>query len=147
MALNPIRLIAFVGALLIASATAQAEEQWPDLRGTWQGHTQAVAVGNTTHHGNGSSETPRMVDTRFIIHINHQQGRRFSGNIESTHTTGQRVTFVGTFTNDQHHATIVDSDGTQQFRLISDNEFELCYTHSTSDGHAAGCGTFSRLLN
>lgn len=142
-----LQLLALLGALVLASTSASAEEQWPDLQGTWEGHTQAVAVGNTTHHGNGSSDTPRMVDTRFIIHINHQVGRRFSGNIESTHTAGQRVTFVGTFTNDQHHATIVDSDGTQQFRLISDNEFELCYTHSTSDGHAAGCGTFSRLLN
>ena len=142
-----LRLMAFLGALFVASTTAVAEEQWPDLLGTWEGHTQAVAVGDTTHHGNGSSDTPRMVDTRFIIHINHQAGRRFSGTIESTHTAGQRVTFVGTFTNDQHHATIVDSDGTQQFRLINDNEFDLCYTHSTSDGHAAGCGTFSRLLN
>jgi hypothetical protein len=139
--------IVLITALAIAAGTAYAEEQWPDLLGTWEGHTQAVAVGNTTHHGNGSHDTPRMVDTRFIIHINHQVGRRFSGTIESTHTGIQQVTFVGTFTNDHHSATIVDSDGTQQFHMVGDNEFNLCYTHSTSDGHAAGCGSFSRLLN
>ena len=142
-----LRLMAVLGAILMAPLPGLAEEHWPNLLGTWEGHTQADAVGNTTHHGNGPHDAPRMVDTRFVIHINDQVGRRFSGTIESNHTGGQRVTFVGTFTNDQRSATIVDSDGTQQFHLIGDNEFNLCYTHRTDDGHAAGCGTFNRLLN
>lgn len=147
MMIRSLRMFAILCTVLIGSSAALAEEQWPNLLGTWDGQTEAIAIGNTTHHGSGSSEAPRMVDTRFVIHINHQVGRRFSGTIESTHTQGQRMSFVGTFTDDQHNATIVDGDGTQQFRLISENEFNLCYTHSTSDGHAAGCGSFHRLLN
>ncbi len=146
MARRTFSLFVLIVTLSMASGSVVAEEQWPDLLGTWEGHTEAIASGNTTHAGTGAANTPRLVDTKFIIHINHQVGKSFSGTIESEHTHGQKIHFVGTFTDGQHTAKVVDKDGVHEFHLIGKNEFKFCYTQSSSDGHAVGCGSFHRLL-
>ena len=146
MTLRSAGLFALFLSLTLSSGSALAEQQWPDLLGTWEGHTEAIASGNTTHAGSGAAETPRLVDTKFIIHVNHQTGKSFSGTIESEGSHGQKSHFVGTFTDGQHTAKVVDKSGVHEFHLIGKNEFKFCYTESGRDGQAIGCGSFHRLL-
>lgn len=140
-----IRILAVAAALALAGPAAFAEEQWPDLLGTWEGHADVIASGNTTHAGNGEAGEPRVVDTKFVIHINHQVGKLFSGTIESNHSDG-KLHFAGSFTDGEHTAKIVDKNGTHEFNLIGKNEAKFCFSESYHDGHAIGCGSFRRLL-
>src|SRR5215207_6850541 len=123
-----------IGAPVLAQTPTQGSI--PDLRGTWKGESESVVfgAGNDPHHGSGPREdATRFTSKPFMMTIDKQDGRRFSGTFSSEHHT---ETFSGVVARS---GTIfrVDHDGYAVGTLLAPNRWESCYLNLSAASRVA----------
>lgn len=127
-------MVIFTAALFLTSnlisTKADAEEQIPNLIGTWSGK-------NNTY-----SDKKGYLTRTKTIQITEQKDRRFKGSF--TYSDG-KVSFFGVIFPDNKSFTWVSpgSRGTNQGRILGQNRISACYIESGIDA-TAGCAELTR---
>lgn len=113
-------------ALALCGAISAAGQDTPNLLGTWAGVSETIVAGSTNHHPRAPGDTqadPRLVSVPITVIVDQQDGRRFSGTVNSP-SASERI--VGVVTRDGR-ILWVDEDGYNEGVLIDDNRMEICY--------------------
>jgi hypothetical protein len=120
--------LAFLGA---ATASAQAQDAIPDLKGTWTGKGKSVVFGINPHHPGGQAATdpPRVRDIEATYVIDGQDGRLVWGRSKSAVADTQEP-FAWAIANDNRSIVGADMDGYYRITLISPDRIEKCYVHN-----------------
>ena len=133
---------AVAGACCLLAMPAAAQDDAPNLVGTWKGGTQAVHIGpNPYRLPDGNNPTFGDTVIEFTYVIDKQEGTRFSG-----HTEGKFVeTIIGALQPpDFRSGVFLDDDGTYQFTLRDENTIDLCYSHLYPTSKVVACWTLTR---
>ncbi len=113
------------------------------MLGTWLSTDAVVSVlGHGAHHPKNADVIDfRVRKINLTLVIDKQLSRSFSGKIFST---AHSEAVVGSIAPDGKMAIGADEDGLYEFKIIDDNSFEICYSHSDKKSLAAGCNFFVR---
>ncbi len=120
---------------LFAAGSATAQQNLPDLKGTWTGTGDAVFV--TTP---GSSTDARFGSVPITLVIVAQQDRRFGGTITMT---GASRPIVGVITFDDK-IRWSEPGGFVEGALTDANTFQGCFVRVSAFTHLAACETLTR---
>ncbi len=120
----------------LAAVPVAAETAMPDLRGTWKGESETIALGRgNAHHPGPRSTVPRLDSIPFTMTIDKQDGRRFSGTFSSARGTDPIIAVMS------HAGTIymVDDDGYTIGTMPAPDRMELCYMRQSPAARVASC--------
>lgn len=113
----------------------------PNLVGTWAVEGKGADLCKveasrckTHHHGDFS-------DLGAVAQITRQQGRVFHGVFKSKFATER---FVGTLGHDNTTLYIVDEDGFTDGRVVSPNQIQFVYRHTSDLDSVVDIGTWTR---
>lgn len=123
------------------AVSAQAQDAYPDLKGTWVGKGSAVVMGAPQHHEKGPAKTPRLSEQTFTFKITDQTGGRFWGTME---TPKGKETVIGILAPDKKRVLLASGEGTADGALLDANTFEWCYDHHTKNSIVVACNTVRR---
>ncbi|GJL99347.1 MAG: hypothetical protein DHS20C07_10270 [Methyloligella sp.] len=109
---------------------AQAEENIPNLIGTWDGGNKTI------------SEKKGYKTRNKTIHITEQKDRRFKGHVTYS---GRKFNFLGVIYPDNQSFTWVSkgSRGYNHGRILSKEKIAACYVEAGIDA-TAGCATLKK---
>lgn len=131
-------------AVLAASASAVAQQPYPDLKGTWIGQAQFLRQGKTEHLPSTEETGPVFVEASWTLVIDRQEGNRFfTGTWGRTEGT-RRDPVLGVIRADRTTIHMVDDDGTFLAILTGPDALELCRTEVTADSRNVSCAEFTR---
>jgi hypothetical protein len=129
--------LAFAGTL----SAVLAAPVIPNLVGTWAVEGKGAVLCKveasrckTHHHGDFS-------DLDAVAQITRQQGRAFHGVFKSKFATER---FVGTLGHDNVTLYIVDEDGFTDGRVVSPNQIQVVYRHTSDLDSVVDIGTWTR---
>ncbi len=135
--------MASVATLVSAGAfsVALAAPVIPNMIGTWTVEGKGAVLCKveasrckTHHHGEFS-------DLNAVAQITKQQGRVFHGVFKSKYATEK---FVGTLGHDNSSVSIVDEDGFADGKIISPNQIQVVYRHTSDFDSVVDIGTWTR---
>jgi hypothetical protein len=137
--------LALAGGMTLISAGAWtavlAAPGIPSLIGSWTVEGKGAVLCKveasrckTHHHGDFS-------DLSAVAQITKQQGRVFHGVFKSKYATER---FVGTLGHDNATLYIVDEDGFTDGKIISPNQIQVVYRHTSDLDAAVDIGTWTR---
>ena len=133
-----------VAAVLAASASAVAQQPYPDLKGAWIGQMQFLLQGTTEHLPSTAETGPVFVEAPWTLVIDRQEGNRFfTGTWGRTEGT-RRDPLLGVIRADRKTIHIVDDDGTFLGILAGPDAMEVCRTEVTAVSRNVSCGEFTR---
>lgn len=135
-------LVHITAVALIALPTALYAQEFPNMLGTWTGSAEGIVIGDPLHfspEGDGPG-TPRRAGFDLTIEISHQDGRFIWGTVSGG---GATEPWLATIWNDGQGYMGVDSDGHMFGRILSENEVENCYAHTT-ETMVASCVVMTR---
>jgi hypothetical protein len=127
---------AFALIALATVSTAAAQSAALDLRGTWKGESESIALGGgNAHHAVTSANEPELRSVAFALTIDKQDERRFSGTFSSPRG-GSKVVAVMS-----HGGTIflADAEGFSNGTMLAPDRMELCYLKHGPDARIASC--------
>ena len=133
------RFACIVMLVALLAAPAGAQTAVPDMRGTWKGTSESIAMGGEhPHHPAGQApqpSQPRLDHTAFTMTVDMQDGRRFSGTFSSARANDKFIAVIS------HNNTIylVDDDGYTIGTMLAPNRVEICYMMLTPAVHVASC--------
>ncbi len=109
---------------------AQAEENIPNLIGTWDGENKTI------------SEKKGYKTRNKTIHITEQKDRRFKGHVTYS---GRKFNFLGVIYPDNQSFTWVSkgSRGYNHGRILSKEKIAACYVEAGIEA-TAGCATLKK---
>lgn len=115
---------------IIISNNAQAEENIPNLIGTWEGVNKTI------------SEKKGYKTREKTIHITEQKDRRFKGHVTYS---GRKFNFFGIIYPDNLSFTWVSkgSRGFNHGRILTKDKIAACYVEAGIDA-TAGCATLKK---
>jgi len=129
--------LAFAGTL----SAVLAAPVIPNLLGTWSVEGKGAVLCKveasrckTHHHGEFS-------DLNAVAQITRQQGRVFHGVFKSKFATER---FVGTLGHDNATFYTVDEDGFTDGKIISPNQIQVVYRHTSDLDSVVDIGTWTR---
>jgi hypothetical protein len=125
-----------VALAALAAAPSAAQTTIPDLRGTWKGESESIALGaGHPHHPSTQANEPELRSVSFTLTIDKQDGRRFSGTFSSARRTSQIIAVIS------QNGTIflADNEGHSTGTMLASNRMELCYLHISSAARIASC--------
>jgi hypothetical protein len=140
----------FVFALLAAAAgTAYAQDDIPNLRGTWSGKGKVVVFGNNPYHPGSQtpSDAPRVREIEVTHVVEGQEGRLAWGHSSST-TADTKEPFAWAISVDNETIIGADMDGYFNISMLSDDRMEKCYAHNATGptrSVVAGCYEMQRV--
>lgn len=121
---------------LAATPVAAQPASFPDLRGTWKGESESIVLpGGNPHHPGGKPAGPRMSSVPFILVIDNQDGRRFSGTFSSARHKEAVIAVISR----NGAIYMADDDGTTIGTMLAPNRMELCYMKVGASGRVASC--------
>ena len=137
--------LAMAGVATLVSAgtfsAALAAPVIPNMIGTWTVEGKGAVLCKveasrckTHHHGDFS-------DLNAVAQITKQQGRVFHGVFKSKYATEK---FVGTLGHDNATMYIVDEDGFTDGKIISPNQIQVVYRHTSDFDSVVDIGTWTR---
>jgi len=131
-------------ATLVSAGTfsaALAAPAIPSMIGTWTVEGKGAVLCKveasrckTHHHGDFS-------DLNAVAQITKQQGRVFHGVFKSKYATEK---FVGTLGHDNASVSMVDEDGFTDGKIISPNQIQVVYRHTSDLDSVVDIGTWTR---
>jgi hypothetical protein len=121
--------------LTALTAPALAQTAVPDLRGTWKGESQTIAIGSAPHHPEDQAGEPRLTSVPFTMVIDKQEGRRFSGTFSSPRHTEKVIAVI----SQSGPIYLADDDGYTIVTMLAPNRMEMCYMHSSTGARVASC--------
>ena len=135
------KLAWIVMLVALAAASAAAQTEVPDVRGTWKGESESIVLGRgNEHHAGPRSAQPRLSSIAFTMTIDKQDGRRFSGTFSSVKHSESIIAVIS------HAGTIymVDDDGWTSGTMLAPDKMELCYMARLPTGRVASCTEMTR---
>jgi len=141
-----LRAIGGLVILLAGGASAVAQEV-PDLKGTWIPAQGAHVIdGPSRHIQSGTAPVPgdatlQRHTSKFVFHIEAQDGRTFWGNLSSAKVSEK---LIGAISVDGKRFVIADEDGTFNGTVVNGDTLDYCYTHVTPTDRAVACGLLIR---
>ena len=132
-----------VAGALVVSGLAVAQEPYPDLKGTWIGHTYPLTQGKTEHYAQAGEAEAVFQDASWTLTVDRQEGSRFTGTRGLTEGT-RRDPILGVIRADRRTIHMVDDDGTFQVTLTAPNAMEVCRTEVTAVSQILSCAEFDR---
>jgi hypothetical protein len=136
-------VVATAVALIVLGTTGPvfAETNYPDLRGTWTGDSEAIVAGTTNHYVEPSEpRKPALRSVPFTIVVDMQEGRRFSGTVTSEHSSERIVGVI----SQSGMVYWVDEDGYNHAQLLDDDTLEVCYLQVDKVVQVASCVDMKR---
>ena len=133
----------------IAVTTTQAQDAFPNLKGTWSGKGKTIVFGNNRYHsGSQTTTSPRRVRDIEATHVvEGQDGRRVWGHSSSS-VADTKEPFAWTIASDNKTIVGADMDGHFHITLVSPDRMEKCYTQnatSPSKSIVATCYMMDRV--
>lgn len=126
------------GMLLFGAAgAATAQDQIPDITGTWTGEFEVIVMGRDP------GAEGRIEKVIVTYNLANQNGRAIWGDVSSDKTTGKRPVVLAFSLN---NGTLLGSD-TEAFHritLISADRMEACFGDNGSGSIFASCGVLHR---
>lgn len=115
---------------IIISNNAQAEENIPNLLGTWDGENKTI------------SEAKGYKTRKKTIYITEQKDRRFKGHVMYS---GKKINFYGVIYPDNKSFTWVSntSRGFNHGRILSKDKISACFLEAGLNA-TAGCATLEK---
>jgi hypothetical protein len=126
-------LVAVLAAL--ASPPAAAQDNFPNLVGTWKGDSASIVLSGGNEHHPGKSPGPRLSSVPFTLVIDKQDGRRVSGTFSSPR---HKETVIAVISRNGA-IYMVDDDGYTIGTMLSPTRLELCYMKRAPSGRVASC--------
>ena len=130
-------------ALLPVLAIAQSS---PVLLGTWKGMGPATVVGSGSFHPSeaGKENNIRYRNVEFVLVIDKEEGRNFSGYLTATSKsdstdTNYKAMILGSSSKDMKNGVWVSELGTATYKLVDPNNLEVCYTHIAAQYRVGHC--------
>jgi hypothetical protein len=132
------KTVALMSFLLVTGvASAQSAQSAPDLTGTWVGTSNAAVRGSSRHHPSDSTMSDINFNNKVITWvIDRQEGRNFSGTVSSKHNTEP---LIGALSGDLKSGVIANTDGRIEFKLVSANKIDMCYSHNSERSIVVNC--------
>ena len=131
-------LFVAIGACALTGGAAGAQD-YPDMRGTWTGTSDAVFVGTAAYYQQGT--TPAEFGSSPVeVRIDQQEGRRFAGAVTIENWTKP---LVAIFSSD---TTIIwaEPGGAVEARLVDSDTLDYCYLRSAQYQQVAACAELKR---
>jgi hypothetical protein len=138
------RLVLAGGTILVSAGTFSpllAAPAIPNLVGTWTVEGKGAVLCKveasrckTHHHGDFS-------DLKAVAQITRQEGRVFHGVFKSKYATEK---FVGTLGHDNGTLYMVDEDGFTDGRIVSPNQIQVVYRHTSDLDSVVDIGVWTR---
>jgi hypothetical protein len=131
--------------IVLATASASAQNKPFSFVGTWQVSGQSVGLGESLHpeHTNRDAEPKvHQVNLRFVFE--KQEGNNFWG--KSTGRSGTSEHILGAVSRNGKTGVLVNARGNQQqFTILDANTVEGCYASSNANKYiSAACTMWKR---
>ena len=97
----------------------------PDLKGTWVGTSESMALGSTRHHAAAAGPQPLLDNVEFTTVIEGQQGRRFWGTITSKFN---KDAILGVIAHDGQTILARSGAGEIRGRIVDPATIEITYS-------------------
>ena len=131
-----------VVVVLIVPALVAAESDIPNLMGKWVGKARGIKYGKADPMAHKKeSELGKVTSLGFVITIDFQDGRAFSG---TRATTRNSERLLGVIRSDNKTLYMVDEDGYLSGHLLSENKMEVIYREIHYPIHGLSIGIFER---
>ena len=137
-------LFAFLFAISIHPALAETSSPPISPLGTWVGVSNSAVYGWGLFHPTeaGKEKAVRFRKVEYQIVIDRQDGRNFSGRVQTTKGKHKEV-LLGAFAKDLQSGVMVNENGTFTFNLENESEMEVCFTqvkpHAVITPRVASC--------
>lgn len=125
------------------SATAGAQDAYPDLKGSWVGPGQSVTLGETDQWPDAGPAAPAFREGSWTVVIDRQEGNLLSGTQGLTDGT-RRDPLLGVIRGDRSTVLMVDDDGSFVTLLTGPDAMEMCRVEVTEDSQLVGCRQLTR---
>ncbi len=132
--------LTFMSLFFFGVCCSIAADALPNLKGTWQGKTQSVAVGKLGHTEH--SVKPKFTSVDFTIRIDEQEGMLFYGVKQSKKAKEQ---MLGVIKPDNKSIYIADHDGYYVGTLLSPDEMEMVYLEAGTQSRVASYTVYKRV--
>lgn len=138
-----LRILLYGLALVAMAGAVRADDDIPDLKGTWtidaQGMAFALPIG----------EGPQDVEVASEFVIDYQNGFRFSGRESAQAGTGtvlhsDEEQFAGVIGFDNKTVSMVDHNGYRNCEIVSSDTLECIYRHVAVDRAVVTRNTWTR---
>jgi len=126
-----------------ASTVAMAQDNYPDLKGTWVGPGQSVTLGKTDQWPAADGAKPVFREGSWTVVIDQQQGNLLTGTQGLTGGT-RRDALLGVIRGDGTTVLMVDDDGSFVTLLTGPDAMEMCRVEVTDDSQLVGCRQLAR---
>lgn len=135
-----ITALALVPALVFAQTS-------PNLVGAWKGIGNAAVAGADIYHPTEKSKekSVRFTNMEFILVIDREEGRNFTGYISSTSSKApvnadNKKMILGSYAKDMKSGVWVNEvGGNATFKFADSNILEVCYTQVSPKPMVADC--------
>lgn len=117
------RIVAGAAGLLLCSITASAQDQIPDLRGTWSGKIVGGFRAGELEHSGAEKAPKSAVGLERTLVIQHQEGSGFTG-AWGSNTKDEPI--IGVIRADGRTILMVDDDTNFMGMLQAPNSMEVC---------------------
>jgi len=132
--------LTLMSLFLFSVCCSLAADAVPDLKGTWQGKSQAVAVGKLGHTKH--SPKPVFISVEFTIQIDSQEGMFIYGVKQSKK---KKEEIVGVIKPDNKSIYMSDLDGYYVGTLLSPDQMEMVYLEAGAASRVASYTVYKRV--
>ena len=135
------RVLPVLAALFLVLGAARASAQTiPNLVGSWKSEShEGVTTGS--RHFPKDDPGPHFVSGAFVLVIERQEGRRFTGFKKSAHS---REAIMGVVGHDGATVHIIEDEGALVGTLTPDGVLELVYSHHAGASRGIGVARYVR---
>src|SRR5262249_18756569 len=124
-----------IGAMLMAAASASAQDAVPALRGVWKGTGKILLYGNTEHLA-GAPQNAVVRDLEVTHTVQGQDGRLAWGTTSSANNDSKEP-FAWAIAADNKTILGADSDGYYRITVVSADRLEKCYVQNAVSSRRA----------
>ena len=119
----------------------------PNLVGTWKGVGNAAVSGADIYHPTeeGKEKSVRFTNMEFILVVDREEGRNFTGYIKSTSSkapvnANNKKMILGSYAKDMKSGVWVNEvGGNATFKFEDSKLLEVCYTQVSPKPMVADC--------
>lgn len=129
-----------LGVFSLSICCAVAADTVPDLKGTWQGKSQSVAVGKLGH--TTDLKKPAFLSADFTLRIDAQEGRLVYGTKQSKKSTEQ---ILGVISADGKSVYFADHDGYYMMTILAPDQLEAIYLEAGTKSRVASTTIYKRV--
>ena len=143
------RYLAFAFFFVGVVSAAHAQDDIPDLKGTWTGKGKVLIFGSSSHNPGTHTvaDPPRVRDIEMTSSVEGQDGRLVWGR-SSSGTADTREPFAWAIESDNKSVVGADLDGYFRITLLAPDRMERCYVHNAagpSRSVVAACHILERV--